>query len=346
MSSGSPKVSVVMGLHNAEDFVAESVQSILAQDFRDFEFLIYDDASTDRSSEIVRRFGDERIRLFHESENIGLTRVLNKALAASRGEYIARMDADDVAVPSRLHKQVALLESSPATGVCAMWYQRFSNDRRETVKCPVENDDIKCALFFGNPIGHATVCIRASVLTENGVQYNPEFKRGQDYDLWDRLSVLTEFAAIPEIGLRYRVHDLQVGQVHSASQLAASETVMKRIAARLIPAATERDLALHFRFMTLAPEPSIASLEETAVWGRRLSDANKVSRAYPSALFDGYLGDKWLRTCSVLSFLGAAVWKEFDRSPLAEFAPAKRVSSLRLLIKSGLKLRGRSGLAQ
>src|SRR5258705_775698 len=112
-SPPSPQVSVLLPVWNGERHLAAAIESVLGQSFTDFELLIVDDGSTDGSAALIRRYGDERIRLFENEKNLGVTRSLNLGLAQARGRYVARMDADDLSAPERLARQVAFLDSHP-----------------------------------------------------------------------------------------------------------------------------------------------------------------------------------------------------------------------------------------
>lgn len=346
MNTSRPKVSVIMGMRNAEPFLEEAVGSILRQEFEDFEFLVIDDGSNDRSFDIVHSLKDERIKLHRQVEPTGLTRVLNFGLSLAAGEYIARMDADDVAVKSRLKRQVAFLDENPAIGICGMWYERFDGIESAVVRCPTSDADIKCALFFGNPIAHGTICLRRTVLAAPNTAYDPDFVRAQDYDLWDRLSERTQFAVLPSVGLRYRIHDEQVGTVESETQRNAATTVMNRAVKRLVQGVTTRELELHQSLLRCAPEPSTSFLEEVSAWGEKLATRNRSSGRYPADQFEKYLADRWFRLCSRLSAFGPAVWWTFEKSHLARAVDARRAKSLRLLVKSAVRAKGRSGIAK
>jgi len=116
-----PKVTVLMPVYNGERYLNEAVDSILGQTFTDFEFLIIDDASTDKTPEILRSYDDPRIRVVTNEENLGLSKSLNKGLALARGEFIARMDADDVSYPYRLQVQHEFMTQHPGAGVIGSW---------------------------------------------------------------------------------------------------------------------------------------------------------------------------------------------------------------------------------
>lgn len=189
-----PKVTVLMSVYNGEKYLREAIESILNQTFKDFEFLIINDGSTDSSRDIVLSYNDRKIRLIDNEKNIGLTKSLNRGLNLARGEYIVRMDADDVSLPERLEKQVNYLEIHPEVGVLGTWVKCIDEYGKPTRELhpPTEPDLIKWSLPFNNCLTHSSVMMRRAVLERVG-GYNPEMVVAQDYDLWVRVSLETQF---------------------------------------------------------------------------------------------------------------------------------------------------------
>ena len=207
---GDPQVSVVMPVYNTERYVAEAVESILAQTFRDFEFLVFDDGSADRSLEILQTYadGDNRIRVFAKPHR-GYVPWLNEGIRIARGEFIARMDADDVSLPQRFDRQVEYLFRHPecvAVG-CDLLQIDPDGDPLSEVAHDVEHEVIEADLLSGGHgvIAHPTCMMRRSALLAIG-GYREEFESVEDFDLWLRLAELGRLANMPEILFRYRVH--------------------------------------------------------------------------------------------------------------------------------------------
>jgi len=193
-----PKVSVVMSVFNGARTLREAVDSILSQTFTDFEFIIIDDGSTDGTWGILNGYDDPRIRLLRNEENIGLTRSLNKGLALVQGEYIARMDADDISLPERLERQVDCLDSRPEVGVVGTnyWELTPTNERRPMV-VPLTDMSVRLWLLFHNAIVHSSAMVRRTTLEQIGY-YDEALPYAQDYDLWTRVAVVSELANLPD----------------------------------------------------------------------------------------------------------------------------------------------------
>jgi glycosyltransferase involved in cell wall biosynthesis len=208
MSIPPVSVSVVMSVYNGEKYLAEAIDSILAQTFGDFEFIIVDDGSMDGSAQILAEHSarDGRIRVLSQ-ENRGLTKSLNTAISHARAPLIARMDADDIALPCRFERQVAAFDTNPrlvglGTAVATFTDGR-ANRRTRSVTCGGEA--IRSALETRNVMNHPSAMIRAEALRDIG-GYREKFITSQDYDLWLRLAETGDLDNLPETLLRYRVH--------------------------------------------------------------------------------------------------------------------------------------------
>ncbi len=205
---GPPLVSVVMSVFDGEAWLAESVESILAQTERDLELVVVDDGSTDGSGEILAELArrDPRIRLFRNEANQGQAAALNRGLEASGGRYVARMDADDVAEPERLAAQIAWLERRPEVGLLGTAVRRIDDEGRPGAlrRRPASDLEIRWACLLESPFMHPTVMLRRAVLEEYGLRYDERLRTAQDYDLWVRLLRRTRAANLPEPLVRYR----------------------------------------------------------------------------------------------------------------------------------------------
>lgn len=165
----------------------EAVDSILNQSLANFELIIIDDGSTDGSSEILQTYQDPRIRLVRNESNKGLARSLNKGIEMAKGKYVARMDADDIALPRRLEMQTEYMEKHPEVMVLGTAYEEFSSHGTHTVTPYLDHLQMHARLLFNPPIAHPTAMIRGSLLQDESFRYDPQYLRAQDYDLWSRM---------------------------------------------------------------------------------------------------------------------------------------------------------------
>lgn len=230
-----PVVSVLMCVYNEPvEWIGQAVDSILEQTFRNFEFIIVIDNPDNASvKDFLQRkaLSDARIRIMTNPRNIGLTKSLNVGLAQCRGRYIARMDADDISMPTRFEKQVDYLDLNPQVIVVGTHIRYFGDS-----SCFVQsdwikdsNDEIKARMFSGSGFAHPSVMIRASALSRYHIAYDEEFTFGQDYRLWETLYDYGEFANIPEKLLRYRLSPKQNKRIHDAATQVRVNGIAQRI---------------------------------------------------------------------------------------------------------------------
>ena len=202
-----PVVTVLMATFNDAAFLPDAVRSVLTQTFTEFEFLIIDDGSTDGTSGYLRGLTDPRIRVVRNESNLGLTRSLKRGIELARGRFIARLDADDIALPRRLERQVRFLEEQ--TGVAILGSGCVLMD--ETGKSialqrqPESDLAIRWTSLLANPFVHSTVMLRRQVLLKHELNYDAAYETSQDYDLWTRLLRYGKGANLPEALIRYRV---------------------------------------------------------------------------------------------------------------------------------------------
>jgi glycosyltransferase involved in cell wall biosynthesis len=204
-----PDVTVLMAVYNGEAYLAAAIDSVLAQTYGDFELLVVDDGSTDSSASICRRYTDARVRLLQLPSNGGLSEALNAGLAATRTEFVARLDADDIAEPQRLERQRAVMQSRPSLALLGAQAIAITPAGVETgtVRRSLEASSILWSSLFDNPFAHTTVMFRASVIRDELGGFRRRYDPfSQDYDLWCRVMEAHETANIPDRLVRHRVH--------------------------------------------------------------------------------------------------------------------------------------------
>lgn len=208
-----PRVTVLMPVHNGGAYLDAAVRSILGQTFPDFELLAIDDGSTDGSGEVLRGYRDPRLRLVENGRNVGIVETLNRGLTLSRGEYVARMDCDDVSLPERFARQLRFFDAHPDIGVLGTCGERIDEGGKTVAPfCqPLRHEAIRFCLHFFCPLTHPSVMMRKEVvLGAGGYMPGGPLPAGElvpeDYDLWWRLSTATRFANLPDCLLLLRKH--------------------------------------------------------------------------------------------------------------------------------------------
>ena len=203
----NPKITVLMPVYNAEAYIGQAIESVLSQTFSDFEFVIVNDGSKDRSADIVRLFADPRIRLIDNKENAGVIARLNEGLALTEGEYIARIDADDVwADKEKLAKQAAFLDMNRDYGMIGTLGTAIgkSGEKLYPLDYPTADAEIRKKALVKNCFINCSVMIRKSILGKSG-GYDAAEKHAEDYGLWLRIGSVSKFANLPERMVSYRV---------------------------------------------------------------------------------------------------------------------------------------------
>jgi len=267
MESSHPRVSVITAVYNGERFLAQAIDSVLGQTFTDFEYLVVDDRSTDGSRGILERYAalDDRVVLLRTEAHIHQGNAINTALRQARGEFIAILDADDLAHPERLEHQVAFLHARPDVGVAGTQAQQIDEDGRagRVLSYPVTCELARWDILFWTPVLHSAAMIRSDLLQEIG-GYSVQWRYASDYLLWAELIMRTGIANLPEVLVSYRYHAQQTSLVHAkVQQSTVWLLIYKMLAERLALRAQLDDIGALFR----------------GVRGARLEDAGAPARA-------------------------------------------------------------------
>ncbi len=206
-----PLVSVVMPVFNAERTIKKSIESILHQTFKDFEFIIINDASKDKTISIIRSYKsrDKRIRLINSAHNLNIARSLNIGVAVARADLIARMDGDDISDPERIKTQYLFLKQHQEVAIVGTNISIIDDHKIEVWKreYPTSSKDLKSIMFRYSPFAHPTVMFRKKIFEEFG-GYNPKMVPCEDIDFWFKAGVKYNFGNIPRTFLRYTLSDL------------------------------------------------------------------------------------------------------------------------------------------
>lgn len=266
-ASDTPRISVLMALYNADAFVADAIESILAQTVADFELLILDDGSTDRSAEVVATYAEKDARIrFWGRENRGAPATRNEMAAAARAPYLAVMDADDISLPDRFERQIVFLEAHPE--VVAVGGQSLLSDEDmrpiHVPRMPTDHDEIDDNHLSGVvSMAHSGLFMRAEAFHEVG-GYDEGAPYSEDLDLWLRLAEIGRLANLPDVVVKYRLHENSICGRNGSQQLEdwrkASGAAWKR---RGIP---DREISLNEWRPTHDPS---SQLDFTVSWGWR-----------------------------------------------------------------------------
>ncbi len=255
--NNTPKISVIMSVYKEPlDWIKQSIDSILQQTFRDFEFIIIcDNPENTEAIALLRDYEmqDVRIKLLFNEQNIGLTKSLNRGLSIAKGDYIARMDADDISRKDRFAIQYKYMQEHPEVDVCGSWCRLFGNHHFLSMrikKMPQNNNEIIAGLLFENPIIHPTVMFKKNI-NKKIVRYNEAAIRSQDYRLWFDLSLeKAYFHNINKCLVNYRVSANQISTKYSSIQRETSGALRSKLLRTINPHITDEEVIIHNDLIT------------------------------------------------------------------------------------------------
>jgi glycosyltransferase involved in cell wall biosynthesis len=342
----TPKVTVLMPVYNGEMFLREAVDSILGQSFVDFELLIVNDSSTDKSLSIIRSYHDSRIRLVNNDKNRGLIYSRNKGIDESRGEYIAMLDCDDVAYPRRLARQVLFLENNPEYAMVGSGLEIIDGEGRSSgFSVPVYKDnEVGPRLIFGNIFAQSSVMIRRNIITD--YRYRKEAPFSEDYDLWIRLAEDNLIRNLPEILIKYRVYNSSTGTIKRREMLLAVRKIfiyqLKKLG--INPTDEQIDLHLSVDFLKWVGDRQAVDKLKLKEWLLILIQKNRVVSFFPNYVFARVVTEKWIKFCySVfstrpLTFTRWAIFQSPSSSPKESMAviyllAERRIKKALILLK-------------
>ena len=211
----SELISVILPVYNGEKYLKEAIESILNQTYKDFEFIIINDGSTDKSLDIIEKYKkeDERIIVISR-ENKGLIATLNEGIEKAKGKYIARMDQDDISLSNRFEEQLKIMENDKEIVVCGSWINVFGENRKEKISKYFQYDkEIKANLIMSCCFAHPSVMMRRDAFLDNNIWYDENFKNAEDYHLWTQLARVGKFYNIPKVLLNYRFLETSITRV-------------------------------------------------------------------------------------------------------------------------------------
>jgi len=331
---GKPTATVLLPVYNGADVVGSAIESVLAQTWHDFELLIIDDGSTDATTRALAGYDDPRIRVEHNDRNLGLTATLNRGLDMARGNYIARMDADDICHPLRLERQIRFLDTNPEAGVVGSWTATVSTrmDYRMMVRArarafayklfradshvfyPQRDAEIRFLLLFNNALSHPSVMFRRTLMDEDGLRYDEGFSYAEDYEFWTRCAQHTRLANIPEVLLTYRQHSENTSKKYASETKSFANLVRMRQLEAMGISMDDNERDLHCTLATFDFAGNLDDLTAAKLWLEKLVEFAiadlGVDRERAARLVSPY----WFSACGATADEGMAVWS-ISRSP-------------------------------
>jgi glycosyltransferase involved in cell wall biosynthesis len=295
----TPKVSVVMPVYNGEKHLNASIKSILEQEFRDFEFIIINDGSTDNSLPIIHSYKDNRIRLVDFKKKSGLISALNVGFESATGQYAARMDCDDISSSNRLKVQVSFMNKHAVIGACGSFYYLLRGKKKALVDLPVYNKDIQSFLLFNSPIAHPTAMLRMNLIRKFKLYYSSMYTYAEDYDLWSRISLYADLANISIPLLTYRMHEKQISTASSSHEkkVESVSAIRKRHLMNFGINPSGQELVIHNLISDGLIAANINEIQHAEQWLKKLISLNNTNNAFDNNSFQKIVMERWLRLC-------------------------------------------------
>lgn len=342
-----PKVSIVMPVYNGRRFLKESVNSIINQTFEDWEFLIInDERSCDGTNDLLQEYADSDSRFKIFMSGPGITKALNIGLDNASGEYILRMDSDDIAEQTRIDKQVQFMDEHPEVGICGTDFDVLGENWKSNI-C-IGRDLIKSDLLFFVSLRHPTICLRNSVVREYKLRYNENLVAAEDYDLFVRASEVTELANIPEKLLIYRRHPDAAVYRNLGKGVEVCKELLKKQLSKLGLKLNNREISLLCNHHMLSwdetnyiggVEENISLLEELLL---KIERANIQIGLYTKEALHKTLCKRWRKAFSMLNdtsfdYDHEKIYNIFKESSLSEGLSVNKSNRFKMHLKSGVK---------
>ncbi len=336
-----------MPVYKGDDYLSEAVDSILNQAYSDFEFIIICDDPTDQTRYVLDKYQqrDPRIQLYYQKRQ-GLVNSLNRGFSIAAGEYIARMDADDISLPNRFEKQIELMDRNTGIGISGTWVKKIGDVPRiwknpcenEAIKAkvfvsgiwknPCNHEAIKAKLLFECSMAHPTIMIRRDAFFENNLYYHLDETYAEDYGLWSRAIKVLKFENIPKVLLYYRVHESHTNrnvQKEVINNIRLSQIRQLGIAPSKVESQTHNILGNH-EF-----SKNKYFIYDAKSWLEKLQKTNSKIKIYQEPLFSNILADYWFNTCHNSMHAGLHSWNVFHSFELSKFTSLSITEKIALL---------------
>lgn len=294
----SPLVTVFITAYNAEKYIAEALESIINQTYRNLEILVVNDASEDNTLKIIESYQDKdnRIRLINNNKNRGIPYNRNLGLTEANGKYLAIMDSDDLSDPNRIYKQVNYMEKNPEIDAIGTHYKVIGSKFRNKISSRYNTpEEIKVRLLFANPIANPTSMIRKNTLEKYNIRYNNEFFVAQDYDLWLQISKVGKIAILPDYLLTYRVGHNNISKTSKNKKVEQRKKIIDSIHIDGLNHynfnLNKDELKIFNNFFTDNPVEVLRqeTLNDVISLIKKLSEINRQKNIFNSSLFDRIL---------------------------------------------------------
>jgi len=331
----APLVTVLMPVYNGEAYLSEAIESILLQSYTNFEFLILNDGSSDRSEEIIQSYTDSRIRLINNATNMQLIATLNRGLDLAQGKYIVRMDADDISLPQRIERQVEWLEKNPEYGLVGSWFEDFNGtDTIRTIKYSSDDTHIRIRHLYQTHIAHPTAVLRKSVIDEHNLRFDPDFVHGEDYAFWVQMSAYCKLSNYPEMLVRKRDHPRNISNKYAQTQQDTCAKVKQKQFEKMGLSISRGEIELYTRFANPDWSFSKDEMEMMHILIEKMASENERTNFISKEALKTYLAEKWFHLCLQNLRIGKAGLSWWNRLSFRNAYTSPLKSKIKMQVRS------------
>lgn len=308
-----------MPVYNGERYIREAVQSVLRQTITSWELIIVDDASTDSTGKILESFKDSRVKIIKNRENSGSVVSRNVAFAQIRSEYVAILDADDRAMPTRFEEQVRFLDTHPDFGLVGAWAKIIDENGKSlgrVVRELIPSEKIPIKLLFHNVLAFSSVMMRKSAMPP--MPFDEKTVPVEDVALYLKMLPRGKFGILPKVLVCYRSHSKGISKVYNDKRREVMDRLITEQLKNLGLTPSAEEVKIHRTNYGYEGNDLLEFLKKRETWLEKLIDRNRKTEIYPKKLFEEVVAEKWLESCDANARLGLKTWKMFRNSPLSE----------------------------
>lgn len=299
-----PLLSIIIPTYNSEQFLSQTIQSILNQTYKNFELIIINDGSTDSSKSIIESFNDTRIKYYENKKNKGIVFTRNYGLQLAKGEYIGMVDSDDIVYPEKFEEQITFLEKNKDFGMVGSWVKFIDVEGKRlsgSWKLNAPPEMIPSIMLFNNYFVQSAVLSRRESISR--FTFKVDFPTAQDYLMWVEVTQNYKTWNLPKYMLDYRVHKGGITEKHKEVRSEKEKEIFRMQLKRLEIDATDKELELHSLIKDDRPITQINTLKSIEEWLLKIISKNKTLKVYDHRMLTKVVYNRWLKVCNKSSSL-------------------------------------------